>query len=74
MRIEDFCELYPPLGEIDTVDTMGGLLTAQLEVVPGPGDFVVFRGLRLTAVQSDERRVRELTVELDPGRRAKEVV
>lgn len=73
MSIEDFLELHPALGEVEGVDTMGGLLTAQLEVVPNPGQWAVFRGLRLTALQTDERRVRELTVEIDRGRRGKEV-
>jgi putative hemolysin len=62
-RIDDFRREVPELGEVQDVDTMGGLLTALLEVVPGPGDHVQFRGLRLTATQADERRVRELLVE-----------
>jgi CBS domain containing-hemolysin-like protein len=32
-------------------------------VVPGQGQSVVFRGLRLTASQVDERRVREVLIE-----------
>ena len=35
-----------------------------LEVVPGPGDSAVYRGLKLTAQITDERRVRELLVEV----------
>ena len=64
MRIDDFCREYPPLGHVAEVDTMGGLLMTELGVVPAPGDSVVTRGVRLTAVLVDERRVKELTVEL----------
>jgi len=32
-------------------------------VVPGPGESGTFRGLKLTAQVTDERRVRELMVE-----------
>jgi putative hemolysin len=63
MRIDDFRREQPELGEVPDVDTMGGLLTALLEVVPAPGDHTTFRGLRLTATHADERRVRELLVE-----------
>src|SRR5438105_4037312 len=34
MRLEDFCREYPELGDVPGVDTMGGLLLSQLEVVP----------------------------------------
>lgn len=62
-NIEDFRREYPDLGEIEDVDTMGGLLVRELEVVPAAGQNAVFRGLRLTAQSVDERRVHELTVE-----------
>jgi hypothetical protein len=39
-------------------------MTSLLEVVPTPGDNVSFRGLKLTAQVADERRVRELLVEV----------
>ena len=64
MRVSDFQREYPVLGVVPGVDTMGGLLTAQLEVVPAPGESAVFRGLRLTAQNADERRVRQLLVEV----------
>jgi CBS domain containing-hemolysin-like protein len=64
MRIEDFCREYPALGDIPEVDTMGGLMMAELGVVPGPDDSVVVRGVRLTARSVDERRVKELLVEV----------
>jgi len=63
MRLDDFRREYPELGEVDDVETMGGLLLAQLEVVPAAGESSVFRGLKLTAKTVDERRVRELLVE-----------
>jgi len=68
MRLEDFCREYPGLGDVPEVDTMGGLLLSQLEVVPGVGDSAVFRGLKLTATAADDRRVRELLVEIPAGR------
>jgi putative hemolysin len=61
--VEDFRREYPDLGEIEDVDTMGGLLVRELEVVPNTGESAVFRGLRLTATTVDERRVHELLVE-----------
>jgi putative hemolysin len=63
VRLEDFRREYPELGEVPGVDTLGGLLTAQLEIVPVARQFAVFRGLRLTAQAVDERRVHELLVE-----------
>jgi len=63
LKIEDFLEEYPDLGEVAEVETMGGLLLTQLSVVPKAGEAVVYRGLRLTAKVVDERRVREVLVE-----------
>ncbi len=63
MRLDDFRREYPALGEVPGIDTLGGLMVSQLEVVPASGQSVVFRGLKLTAVASDERRVREILVE-----------
>lgn len=63
MRLEDFRREYPALGEVPEVDTLGGLLVGQAEVVPLQGHSAVFRGLRLTATVADERRVKELLVE-----------
>jgi CBS domain containing-hemolysin-like protein len=64
MRLEDFRRECPQLGEVEEVDTMGGLLVKECEMVPGIGESAVFRGLKLTALAGDERRVRELRVEL----------
>jgi putative hemolysin len=63
MRLDDFRREHPALGEVPDVETMGGLLMNLLEVVPAQGDSTTFRGLKLTARATDERRVRELLVE-----------
>jgi CBS domain containing-hemolysin-like protein len=63
MAIEDFRREYPELPEISGVDTMGGLLVRQVEMVPPAGRTASFAGLRLTAAVVDERRVKELLVE-----------
>jgi putative hemolysin len=64
LRLDDFRREYPPLGNVPEVETMGGLLMSLLDVVPGPGESASFRGLTLTAQSTDERRVRELVVEV----------
>jgi CBS domain containing-hemolysin-like protein len=63
MRLEDFRREFPALGEVAEVETMGGLLTHLLGVVPGTGESATFRNLKLTARAVDERRVKELTVQ-----------
>ena len=63
MRLEDFRREFPALGEVDEVETMGGLLVHLLGVVPAAGDSAAFRGLQLTAEAADERRVRQLMVQ-----------
>lgn len=63
MRLEDFRREYPALGEVGEVETMGGLLTHLLGVVPENGESATFRNLKLTARAVDDRRVRELTVQ-----------
>jgi putative hemolysin len=63
LRLDDFRREYPALGDVPEVETMGGLLSSLLDVVPGPGESATFRGLKLTAHATDERRVRELLVE-----------
>lgn len=63
MRLDDFRREYPALGDVAEMETMGGLLMSLLDVVPAPGESATFRGLKLTAQVTDERRVRELLVE-----------
>jgi putative hemolysin len=63
MRLEDFRREFPALGNADEVETMGGLLTHMLGVVPNVGDSATFHDLKFTAQIVDERRVRELLVQ-----------
>jgi len=63
MRLADFRREFPALGEVEEVETMGGLLTHLRGVVPETGESATFRTLKLTAHVVDERRVRELVVE-----------
>jgi CBS domain containing-hemolysin-like protein len=63
LRLDDFQREYPQLGDVPDVETMGGLLMNLLDVVPNQGQSATFRGLKLTAQVSDERRVREVLVE-----------
>jgi CBS domain containing-hemolysin-like protein len=63
MRLEDFRREFPALPEVAEVETMGGLLTHLLGVVPAAGETATFAGLKLTAHVVDERRVRELLVQ-----------
>jgi putative hemolysin len=62
-RLDDFRREYPALGGADEVETMGGLLTHMLGVVPNAGDSATFHDLKFTAQIVDERRVRELLVQ-----------
>lgn len=70
-RLEDFRREFPALGEVADAETLSGLLVSLLGVVPSAGEFAVFRGLKLTAQSVDERRVRELLVEVVKGRSPK---
>ncbi len=63
MRLEDFRREFPALAGVDGVETMGGLLTHLMGVVPNTGESAAFHDLKLTAQVVDERRVRELLVQ-----------
>jgi CBS domain containing-hemolysin-like protein len=63
MRLEDFRREYPALPDVAEVETMGGLLTHLLGVVPAAGETATFAGLKLTAHVAEARRVRELLVQ-----------
>jgi CBS domain containing-hemolysin-like protein len=63
LRLDDFRREYPALPDVAEVETMGGLLTSLLDVVPAPGESATYRGLKLTAQATDERRVKEVLVE-----------
>jgi CBS domain containing-hemolysin-like protein len=63
MRLDDFRREFPALPDVPEVDTMGGLLTHLLGVVPDAKESTVFAGLRLTAQSTDGRKVNELLVQ-----------
>ncbi len=63
MRLEDFRREFPALPAVAEVETMGGLLTHLLGVVPDAQESAVFSGLKLTAQITDGRRVNELLVQ-----------
>ncbi len=63
MRLEDLRRQLPELGEVPDVDTVGGLVVKLAEVVPPVGVEFQFRKIRLTVLEADERRVREVRVE-----------
>jgi CBS domain containing-hemolysin-like protein len=63
LRLDDFRREYPGLPEVAEVETIGGLLSSLLDVVPAPGESAWYRGLKLTAQAADERRVKEVLVE-----------
>ncbi len=63
MRLDDFRREFPALGELAEAETMGGLLTHLLGVVPNAGESAAFHDLKFTAQIVDERRVRELLVQ-----------
>ena len=68
MRLDDFRHEHHPLGEIPGVETMGGLMLHETGTVPVQGESVQCGGLKLTASVADERRVRELLVEVTKKR------
>lgn len=68
MRLEDFRREYPALPEVPDVETLGGLLLAELDIVPARGESAVVHGLKLTATVVDARRVHELLVEVGGAR------
>ena len=63
MRLDDFRREFPALPEVAEVETLGGLLTHLLGVVPDANESAVFAGLKLTAHVTDGRRVNELLVQ-----------
>jgi len=62
--LDNFRREYPPLTQIPGVETLAGLALHEFQVVPAVGDTVVVGGLRLTVQAADERRIRELLVEV----------
>ena len=68
VTVRDFRRECPDLGDVLEVETMGGLITLLLDVVPNAGESTTYRGLKLTAARVDERVVREVTVERARGK------
>ena len=64
MRLEDLRRQCPQLGEVSEVDTVGGWVVKLAEVVPPVGASFTNRGIRLTVQEADERRVREVLIEV----------
>jgi putative hemolysin len=64
VRIDDFRREYPGLGDMDDCETLGGIVLNRVGVVPAIGEAITFRGLRMTVQTADERRIRELEVEV----------
>lgn len=62
-KIYEFAEACPSIGEVDEVESMGGLVVYRAEEIPKPGQHVLFRGHKLTVLEADERRVIKLRVE-----------
>ncbi len=71
VKVADFREEYPALREHGEVDTVGGLLISRLQIVPQAGQSAIVDGLRLTAEEVDERRVRVVRVEAAQDLRTK---
>jgi CBS domain containing-hemolysin-like protein len=63
LRLDDFRREYPALPELEEVETIGGLLTHLLGIVPQSGEETTYSGLKLTALATDGRRVKELMVQ-----------
>lgn len=63
MRLDDFRREFPALPDVAEVETMGGLLTHLLGVVPDANESATISGLKLTAQITDGRRVNELLVQ-----------
>ena len=62
--LEEFRREYPAVGDSSEVDTIGGLFVQLMEYVPGAGESLVYKGAKFTARKVDERRVRELEIEV----------
>jgi CBS domain containing-hemolysin-like protein len=64
MLLDNFRREYPPLPDRPGFETMAGMALHEFEVVPATGESVIVGGLRLTVQAADDRRIRELLVEV----------
>ena len=63
LSVGELGELFGLELEDEDVDTVGGLVAKTLGRLPEPGDAVVVAGIELTAIDTERRRQRLLTVE-----------
>jgi CBS domain containing-hemolysin-like protein len=64
LRLDNFRREYPQLPEMPGCETMAGLALQQFEVVPPVGESTTVAGLRLTVQAADDRRIKDLLVEV----------
>ena len=69
--IEDFAREYERIGTVPEINTMGGLMASLLAHIPTSTVYVDYRGLRLTAHRTGDRRIEELLVEKLPAERVR---
>jgi putative hemolysin len=66
MPLDEVAELLglpePADEEREDIQTLGGLVMAQLGRVPAPGDHVAWRGVRLEVLDMDGRRVDKVLI------------
>lgn len=70
VAVNDFRRQFPALIGPPGVETMAGLALHAFQFVPAVGESIVVDGLRLTVQKADERRIRELLVEVVKKRAA----
>ena len=64
--LEDFRREYPKLERAIGIDTIGGLVCAQLDYIPPKDTVVEFSGIEFCVTRADSRRVLEVTAKV-PG-------
>ena len=66
VHIDDLNEQYHyDLPEGKDFDTIGGFVITQIGKVPQPGETLTWQQLRIEVLESDERRINKLRIELD---------
>jgi magnesium and cobalt transporter len=61
--LEDFRREYPELQRAPGVDTIGGLVSSQLDYIPSVDTTVEFSGIVFSVTRADPRRVLEVTAQ-----------
>lgn len=68
VHIDDLNEQYGyDLPEEKDFDTIGGFVITQMGKVPQTGDSLTWQQLRIEVIESDERKISKLRIELDPS-------